>query len=151
MTPQRDTMPAQAVPLPPRVLGVAGLIPFALGALAVSFAPEIKAEAAAALLAYGVVILSFLGGIRWGFAMLGGEERSWAAYGASIVPSLAAWLGAIAGGPEGLLVLTVALGLWFFVERAAPPSLPLPSWYMRLRAGFTAFAVLSLAAASYYW
>src|SRR5208282_5305713 len=115
MTPQRDTKPSRAMPLPARVLGVAGLIPFALGALAVNFAPEIKAEAAATLLLYGSVILSFLGGIRWGFAVLEEEKAGWA-YGLSVVPSLAAWFAAIVGGPGGLLVLAAAFAVWFFIE-----------------------------------
>ncbi|MGO8955169.1 MAG: DUF3429 domain-containing protein [Rhodomicrobium sp.] len=151
MTPQRGTIPSQAMPLPARTLGMAGLIPFALGALAVNFAPEIKAEAAATLLYYGAVILSFLGGIRWGFAVLEAEKASWAAYGLGVAPSLVAWFAAVAGGPGGLLVLAVAFAVWFFIERAAPPSLALPSWYMRLRAGLTVFAVLALAAAAFSW
>ncbi len=150
MTPQLDTKPSPDMPLPARILGLAGLIPFALGALAVTFAPEIKAEAAATLLLYGAVVLSFLGGIRWGFAVLEGEKAGWA-YGLSVVPLLAAWFAAIVGGPGGLVVLALAFAVWFFVERSAPPSLALASWYMRLRAGSTVFAVLSLAAAAFSW
>lgn len=151
MTPQHGTKPSRAMPLPARMLGIAGLIPFAVGALAVNFAPEIKAEAAATLLIYGAVVLSFLGGVRWGFAVLEEEKAGWAAYGSSVVPSLAAWFAAVTGGPGGLLVLAAVLAVWFFIERTAPPSLPLPSWYMRLRAGSTVFAVLSLGAAAFSW
>ena len=148
---QSGAKTSQTMPLPARLLGLAGLIPFVLGALAVSFAPEIKSEAARSLLVYGAVSLSFLGGIRWGFAMLEGQQAGWGTYGLSVAPALVAWLGAVSVGPDGLLILAVALGLWFLAEQAAPPSLPLPSGYMRLRGGLTAVAVLSLAAAAFAW
>ncbi|MBI4723915.1 MAG: DUF3429 domain-containing protein [Rhodomicrobium sp.] len=149
MTPQLGMKPAQTPPLPAIVLGLAGMIPFAAGALAVCFSPESKAEAAVALLIYGAVILSFLGGIRWGFAVLEGRGAGWTAYGLGAVPSLAAWLGALNPGPAGLLVLALALSLWFFFERVAPPALALPAWYMPLRAALTALAVLALTVAAF--
>ncbi len=151
MTLQSGTTPVGGMPIPARVLGIAGLIPFLLGALAVGFAPEIKAEAASALLAYGAIILSFLGGIRWGFAVLEGSKAGWAAYGTGVLPSLAAWLGVLTGGPAGLLVLAVALALWYLLESALPPAFPLPAWYLRLRGALTAVAVLALAAAAFLW
>ncbi|MGO9546986.1 MAG: DUF3429 domain-containing protein [Rhodomicrobium sp.] len=151
MTPYPGTKPSQALPLPARFLAVAGLIPLVLGALAIGFSPEIKPEAARGLLLYGAVILSFFGGIRWGIALLEGDKAGWSAYGLSIAPPLVAWLGAVTVGPLGLLILAAAFGLWLFVERAAPPSLALPSGYMRLRSGLTLIAVLSLVAAAFSW
>ncbi len=151
MTQQLSVKPADTTPLPALVLGIAGLIPFSAGAAAVCFSPEIKAEAAVALLLYGAVILSFLGGIRWGFAVLEGENSGWGAYGASITPSLIAWLAALNTGPAGLLILAIALALWFFAERAIPPLLQIPGWYIPLRAALTAFAVFMLVAAAFCW
>ncbi len=151
MIAQIEVKDPQATPLPARVLGIAGLMPFVTGALAVSFAPEVKPEAAAALLAYGAVILSFLGGIRWGFAALEGEEAVWSSYSMSVLAPLVARLGAAAGGPVGLLILAISLCLWYFAERAMPPSIALPGWYMRLRGTLTAIAVLSLVAAAIAW
>ena len=51
-------------------LGLAGLIPFVLTA-AVQWLPQPgwRMLAAMALLGYGAVIVSFLGGIHWGLAM----------------------------------------------------------------------------------
>jgi hypothetical protein len=102
-----ETKGSRAIPAPARTLGFAGLIPFAVGALAVAFAPEIKPEAAAALLLYGALILSFLGGVRWGFAVIEGANAGWTVYGVSVVPPLVAWVAAAGGGPSlrrGLLV-----------------------------------------------
>ena len=151
MIPYSGTKTSQDLPLPARLLEIAGIVPFAIGALGVGLAPEIKSEAAHALLLYGAVSLSFLGGIRWGFALLEGEEAGWSAYGLSIAPALAGWLGAASGGPGGMLILAIALGIWLFAERAAPPSLPLPRGYIRLRGALTAVAILSLVAAALYW
>jgi hypothetical protein len=142
---------SQAMPVPARAFGLLGLAPFTLGALAVCFAPEIRAEAATALIVYGAVALSFLGGVRWGFAVLEGGKGSWSAYGFSGIPALLAWIGALSGGPEGLAILAIALVGWFFVERATPPSVPLPAWYGRVRGMITAVATLSLAAAALSW
>jgi hypothetical protein len=148
---QTNVKPPQAMPFPAGALGFLGLVPFALGALAVRYMPEIRAEAASALIVYGAIALSFLGGVRWGFAVLEGGEGSWSAYGLSAVPLLMAWAGALTGGPDGLAILALAVVFWFFVERAAPPSLPLPAWYGRVRALVTAIATLSLAAAALSW
>jgi hypothetical protein len=151
MTPQIELKAAKDTPDPARTFGLVGLVPFAGGALAVCFAPEIKAQAATALIAYGAVILSFLGGIRWGFAVLEGRRAGWTAYGLSVIPALIAWVGAVSVGPEGLLILALALALWFFAERATAPALPIPAWHIRLHAALTAIASLSLFAAAILW
>ncbi len=151
MTLHLEARPSQSVPAPAQVLGFAGLIPFAGCALAVAFLPEIKPEAADALLNYGAVILSFLGGIRWGFAVFEGDRAGWIAYGVSVIPSLVAWVAAAGGGPVGLIILAIALALWYGVERATPPALALPGWYLRLRGILTAIAALSLLFAAVTW
>jgi Protein of unknown function (DUF3429) len=151
MISQIDTKSGQAIPQPARVLGIAGVIPFAAGALATVFVPEVKPEAAAALLAFGAVILSFLGGIRWGFAVLEDGEAGWSPFSMSVMPTLVAWAGYAAGGPVGLLILAIALGFWYLAERAAPPSIALPGWYMRHRGMLTATTVLSLIVAALAW
>jgi hypothetical protein len=148
---QTNMKTRQGMPLPARTMGLLGLVPFTAGALAVCFAPEIRAQAATALIVYGAVALSFFGGVRWGFAVLEGGEGSWSAYGLSAVPTLLAWAGALTGGPEGLAILALALVFWFFAERAAPPALALPAWYERVRGMVIAIATLSLAAAAMSW
>lgn len=57
--------PAQ-VPCSAWLLGLAGLIPFVTAAGIVWFDPENRNEAVSAITAYGAIVLSFLGGIRWG-------------------------------------------------------------------------------------
>jgi Protein of unknown function (DUF3429) len=151
MTLHINTKKPQAMPAAASVLGFAGLVPFVALALVVAFNPENKPDAAAALLVYGAVILSFLGGVRWGFAVLEGSEASWTAYGLSVVPSLVAWIAALGGGPAGLLILALAFALWYGLEYAAPPALALPGWYLRLRGLLTLIATLALAFAAFSW
>ena len=60
------------MPLLAIVLGVAGLIPFIVCGLgAVSVDAVSSARMMTALIGYGAVILSFLGGVHWGFALGG--------------------------------------------------------------------------------
>src|SRR5436305_1221239 len=59
-------------PLPPiaMLLGIAGLIPFVVCGLGALAAPRPDAERSLwALIAYGAVILAFLGGVHWGFGL----------------------------------------------------------------------------------
>ena len=61
-------------PLPPAAtaLGYAGLVPFAAGALGiVLLGDELRVFAARALVAYGAVILSFVGAVHWGLFLAG--------------------------------------------------------------------------------
>ena len=61
----------------------------------------------APLLIYGAIILSFMGGIRWGAAMLR-DDASFNALGRSVLPSLLALAAAALGGALGLVL--IALG-----------------------------------------
>jgi hypothetical protein len=133
------------------VLGIIGVTPFVIGALAMGFLPEVRPEAARVLLVHGAVILTFLGGIRWGFAVLEDGEGGWSPFSMSVLPILVAWFGAALGTSVGLLILSIALGLWYLAERAAPPSIALPGWYMRQRGMLTAIAVLALIVAALAW
>ncbi len=107
-------MSKTAIPPAPLLLGLAGLIPFwalAIGLLLhrpLGMAPP---RLDAALATYGAVIVSFLGGIRWGLAVPdGGSGRH---YLISVLPSLAAW--ALLAAPEpwrlaGLGLAALVLG-----------------------------------------
>jgi len=58
-------------------LGIAGLIPFVVCGLgAVSVDPAHAARMMTALVGYGAVVLGFLGGVHWGFALGGAAPVS---------------------------------------------------------------------------
>ena len=149
MTPNR----LETLPQPALLLGLAGLIPFV--ALAVQVAagrpldPRMTGPALYALLIYGAVILSFLGGIQWGLAVASADRSdAWRRYGLSVLPSLVAWAGMWVGGQSGLITLAVGVGLWGLYELWSTGLGEAPRWYGRMRLALTAVVVTALGAAA---
>lgn len=141
------------IPRSALVLGLAGVLPFAWGALML-FVPDASSLTLEwlgprfvgpyVLLAYGTVILSFMSGVLWGFAAKAEGRVATIGYGLSVLPALWTFF-MVGGGPEtaavNLIVGFIALlGLdyvfWRF--RLAPP------WWMRLRVLLTALVVACL-------
>ncbi|WP_158742476.1 DUF3429 domain-containing protein [Acidisphaera sp. L21] len=126
----------RSVPFLAWLLGLAGLLPFlGCGLLALGQDGD---RAALALVAYGAVILAFLGGVHWGFALdepSGRGERRRLTLG--VLPSLAGWVAlllAIAlNAQAGLAMLIVAFVGTIVVEsRGVGAGLVSPA-YIRLR------------------
>lgn len=134
-----------SIPRPVLAWGLAGLIPFlGLPVLALA-APGLSGWSDRALALYAAVILSFLGGARWGRAVAEAapDPRTIAL---AMAPSVAAWgLVLLPEGRSGLAlaVLAAALVLHLLWDLRSPG---LPDWYPRLRLILTAGAVAGLAA-----
>jgi len=145
-------------PLPPAVawLGYAGVLPFIGAALAPWVDPTHASLWEYALLAYGAVIVSFVGALHWGVAMTAaragdGLDRRWTAlYAWSVVPSLLAWAAllthaVLARGTAWAVALLVLAFLAHYVrDRRLAPVVKLPSWYLPLRLQLTTVACLCL-------
>lgn len=133
------------------MLGLAGLIPFLAGAALQWFSPPgWRMLAASALLTYGAVIVSFLGGIHWGLAMRSGYPPA-ARLVWGVVPSLLGWLAVLLDSPWGQALLVISLLACFAVDRATYRALGLQAW-LPLRALLTAVASLSVAVGGVaYW
>ena len=138
-----------ASPSPKRValLGYGGLLPFiglALGSVVDHHHALLWGDA---LHAYGAVILSFVGALHWGFAMLASDlddaERD-ARYLWSVIPALLAWPALLLSGPlvSGLLVLGFVLHYW--QDRRLAKCCVLPPWYLPLHGRLTGVACLCL-------
>jgi hypothetical protein len=120
-------------PLTAKLLGYLGVLPFAaLATLHVYGAPKVENAALEGFLAYGAVILSFLGGIRWGVASLDDRFRGLAPV-ISAVPSLWAFVFLVWPDPEtsvwGLMAGFILLGAadrWFTAPGGA-------DWMIALR------------------
>ena len=139
-----------SIPLPALALGLAGLIPFFAGAAALwTPLPVLTPELGLRLIiAYGAIILSFLGGIRWGTAIGPYDtRRQGLEFSASVLGSLAG-LAAVFIPPVPALTLLITgflmQGLWDVMSVEAGR---LPSWFGKLRMLLTAGAVVSLVAA----
>ena len=131
-------------------LAYAGLVPFVAGALLVwAVRDEVQAYVALALSAYAAVVLSFLGGIHWGFGMrqLQPQSRSQsraasAALVWGVVPSLVAWPAAVMPPRGGLVILGLMLVVCYVVDRRLYPAQGAAGW-LTLRFRLSAVAALS--------
>jgi uncharacterized membrane protein len=137
---------------PPSVvamLGYGGLIPF-LGLAALPWMAPIHASLwQQAQLTYAAVILSFVGALHWGFAMLAPDltiRTRTAAYVWSVVPALLAWAALLLPARIGSLVLILIFLAHYGLDRSLSRAMTLPAWYLPMRWRLTAVAVLSIAA-----
>ena len=132
------------------LLGLAGLIPFLWGA-ASTLSPDLQVWGTTRLgpglvgpfvqLSYGIVILSFMSGVLWGFATKADGAQAAAGYGLSVIPALWAFFmtggGPVAAGMNlifgfaGLLILDLAFSRWGLT----------PPWWMALRTLLTVVVV----------
>ncbi|MDB5373053.1 MAG: hypothetical protein JWP04_1695 [Belnapia sp.] len=138
--------------MPPsaRWLGAAGLLPFLLTALAAWTGPEDwRGIALFALATYGMVILSFLGGVHWGFALRAPEaEARYAAprLGLGVLPSLIGWAALMLPPVPGLGMLALAILGTAGIETLAARRGLVPPEYLRLRWPLSLGAALCLLA-----
>ena len=136
-----QSSPNESLSLTTRALGWSGLLPFVGGALAVCVGPPAWHDTALrALIAYGAVIVSFLGGIYWG-SPTGAAHDSSRAWG--VVPSLLAWLLLLLPSARlALIGLAASLALCWAVDRARFPAMGL-SALLPLRTWLSSVAILS--------
>ncbi len=133
-------------PLGPWLLGLSGLIPF-IGCLALAFLapPPFNTVAETAFISYGAVILSFLGGARWGAELVrGGDAPSVGRLAAAVVPSVLGWLAVTllyAGAPIAIGLIIAGGVAQLFWDLAAARSGLLPAWTAPLRITLTTVAM----------
>lgn len=127
-------------------LAIAGAVPFVLLAIAAFVLGQknpVFTVLVDSLRTYGAVILSFLGGIRWGMALQAGEKRSWNLI-CSVAAPLVAWLAFFLTAASGIILLLVA-----FAGQGAWDSLSFhhdteKNWFARLRIAMTCIVAASL-------
>jgi len=147
----------QSIPKPALWLGLAGLIPFLAGAfISLSASPPvpdgsypliIPKDGLALLASYGVVILCFMSGVLWGFAVNASKETQVIYLTLSVIPALYCFFFVQWGGrpDEQLINLIIGfigiLGLdYLFFRRGLAPE-----WWMKLRLLLTVIVVSCLA------
>ncbi len=133
------------VPLAPLLLGLAGVLPFAWGALGILL-PALGAwsfdvlgarfTGRTLLVLYGTIILCFMSGTIWGFATRAEGRHAAVLYALSTLPAL--WTLAL-----GYSTLMLALGFLalLLLDRHAQRAGLAPRWWMRLRVLLTALVV----------
>ncbi len=130
-------------------LAYAGLIPFLLMMLGAWLAdPAWMDDFIRGQLAYGIVILSFLGGVHWGAAMLCQDlsltdTKKALVWG--VTPSIIAWSATLFGG-FGFAVLMAGFIAAWQVDKRLFARYGMPAWLVPLRLRLTVAVVLMLAA-----
>lgn len=144
-----------SAPLPRTVawLGYGGLVPFVAGAAACWSGPTLAPwHPLQVLVAYGAVILSFVGALHWAFAMLLPQLspglRAWQ-FTWSTVPALVAWPAVLVAPRAGALLLVAGFIAHWLQDRRQARVQPLPAWYLPLRLQLTAVACLCLLAGAF--
>lgn len=129
------------------MLGYGGLVPFIGLAILANIEPSHGILYRGALLLYGAVILSFVGAIHWGVAMmvrdLNDQDRR-TSYVWSVVPALMAWATYILSPVTAALVLVLGFLLQYWRDATLARKLAWPVWYLPLRIRLTLVAILSL-------
>ncbi len=132
-------------PLPRGVLalGWSGVLPFALAVGAALALPAWAGFAAVVFVAYGAVILSFLGGARWGRALAGGTGPG--RFVEAVLPSLIGFSALLLLHVAGmaLSLLGVGFAIWLVIDQRGPLWSPA---YKRMRLGISVVVLLLHAA-----
>ncbi len=142
-------------PLPPLalILGIAGIIPFAVfGIAAVGESSESALTATRGLVGYGAVILAFLGGVHWGFTLdepeLARSVRVRLTLG--VIPSLIGWaaiLVSLVSEPAlGLAILIAGFVATVVIEWRGHKLGLVPGGYMLMRWGISVVVIALLTA-----
>jgi Protein of unknown function (DUF3429) len=131
------------------LLGFLGLVPFVGLALAfLLMGPAARPMLAQAMMLYAVCIISFLGGIHWGIALVFHElpvvyvvtSLVW-----SVLPALMAWPMSLMPVSQALPWAAAALVFILAVDLRLNKHYPIAHWFASLRSILTAVASLCLA------
>ncbi|MEM7472353.1 MAG: DUF3429 domain-containing protein [Pseudomonadota bacterium] len=138
------------IPRAPLLLGLAGLLPFlwaALGILVPALSDATvsvlgaRFNAPYVLISYGTVILCFMSGVLWGFAVKSDRALP---YAVSVIPAL--WAFFTIGGGEGQATSAVIVGfiLVFACDMQFANWGLTPPWWLKLRTLLTAIVLACL-------
>lgn len=146
-----DVQPTSRAETPPTALWIIALLalsPFAVSALVYCYGPpEHMASSLNVLLTWSALIMSFLGGVRWGLETREPNPR-WQRQGFSALAAVAAWVILLARGhaPDTWILggfIAAFLIQWLF-DHQTPDT---PSRYPVLSTALTGTACVSLSLA----
>jgi Protein of unknown function (DUF3429) len=131
------------------VLSLSGALPLFLCAFALSsgVAVPLINDPALALVTYCAIILSFLGGVRWGYALrIIDPVLQRQAFLISVVPAIVAWVLVLPPTLMGFIAMPMLFLLMGILDDRLP-NIGAPIWYRKLRRLMTGIVVLTLIAA----
>ena len=141
-------MSLTSVPPMPRLLGLLGLIPFLIGGLGVwvEALGDLRFALPILVLAYGALIASFLGGVRWGAAMQNNKADSQPRHLVmAIVPSLIALVAFMLPITQAFGLLIVLFTAQAVLDVTASDNGDVMAWYKPLRIWLSLIACASMA------
>ncbi|RJG07207.1 DUF3429 domain-containing protein [Noviherbaspirillum cavernae] len=129
-------------------LGYAGLVPFILLTLGCWLAhPDWLGDFIRGQLAYGIAVLSFLGGMHWSAALMSAElsaEQGRKALTWGVMPPLIAWSATMFGGFGFAILMAGFIGA-YQADKRLFGWYRLPDWFLQLRFRLTCMVVPMLA------
>ncbi|XP_015340557.1 transmembrane protein 69 [Marmota monax] len=132
-------------PKPALYITLAGLIPFIAPPLIMVMTKTYIPELAFTQMAYGASFLSFLGGVRWGFALPEGSpaKPDYLNLANSATPIVFSWFAILfsEGLSEAIVLVIIGLGIALHVELFLLPHYP--NWFKALRIVVTLVAFFS--------
>ena len=144
------TPTSNPIPLEAQILGIGGLIQLLAGVAAHIASPEpFGLPLTRIILTYTALILSFLGGIHWGFAssaLAHADDRSRAIriLAFSVLPAFTGWLVVLLPVAIGAPVLAAAFVWILLLDWASEALGAAPPWWMQLRIRLTFGVVILL-------
>jgi hypothetical protein len=140
------------IPMPALLLGLSGLLPFLWGTITAhlpGLAPPwlpARFAGAAVLQGYGIVILSFMAGVIWGFGTRATGRQAGLFYVFSVLPPLWAFFAATGAVTPALAALLAGFVALLAVDYGAMRAGLAPGWWMSLRLLLTGVVALCLLA-----
>jgi hypothetical protein len=128
--------------------GYAGVLPFAAGLLGLVLLPTagLRELAERGLIAYGAVILAFVGAVHFGLVLAGLLDASGLRIAGAILPSVTGATAVLLGDSRALGLLVVGFGtFWLYEHRSCAAQLP--PGYLALRRNLSLAVCLLLAMA----
>ena len=130
--------PNPSLPSGASALGYGGLVPFVATVLGIVLLEgELRVFAARALLAYGAMILSFLGAVHWGLLLARPVSDAPRRLLVGVLPALAGWVALLLPERYGLALLVVAFAAFWLYEHRVLGATALPAPYLDLRRNLT--------------
>lgn len=144
------------MPRAPLILAILGLIPFVGGSWMVHMAEGgWLGIARFSMPIYAAIILSFLGGAQWGFALADGARDTGRTIRlcVAMVPSIAGWLIMtlpFTAPQNKYLIFAALLVIWAAIDHFYARRGWVPDWYPGLRWPVTVVAAASMVIGSFY-
>jgi hypothetical protein len=132
------------------LLATAGIAPFAVLSLWLAGIPADHVWRGTTILllsGYAALVLSFLGGTRWGLAVAGHGQYLRRDVAVSVVPPLLGWVALLLPAHFAFVLLAVAFAAQGAWDALAGQAGLLPSWFVRLRMQLTIVVVIAMVTA----